>query len=160
MITPNLQLDLFPVNKIDVYKELNINDSDTNVYYEKGYLSFNISENTYLTSPQILELKFIHTLYLKHKNFEIINVYLKGLQKPYAYNIEKVYFNVFKNEWCYFSDVEIEKNNKHEMIDFLIDSLDAEDDNSDIKNLIIRLTIILADHVRSEASYRELMSIR
>ena|ERR1035437_5473164 len=157
MITPDLQLTLFTEEKKDIYKRLNINDSDTSLYYKKGYLSYNISECVYLNTPQLLELKFIHTLYSKHKNFETINLFLKDLHKPYAYNIDNVYFNVFKNEWCYSSERDIEKIDKHELIDFLIDSLDIEDDNDDIKNLIVRLTIMMADQISSEGAYRQMM---
>jgi len=98
-------------------------------------LSFDISKVNELQHYELLELVFISELFKSELELEIINHLLLKLPKPFAYDSNTIYFNIFTNSWEYFPN-NIEEE---EIVERYVENLDAEDDREKIEELINNL---------------------
>jgi hypothetical protein len=74
------------------------------VWYKSGYLSFDPAKKTEFTEIEFQEFRFIATLFKSGISLISIDKLLEKLQKPYAYDITKIYFNWIQREWQYLPD--------------------------------------------------------
>jgi hypothetical protein len=115
MITPNLQSSLFLTSKEEALSMANTTESLAGLWYNQNYLSFDIATVNELQQSQVMELCFIAQLFKSALNIDTINQLLISLPKPYAYDHNLVYFDVFANTWKMLpQEVEMEENDDHE----------------------------------------------
>jgi len=135
MITPNLQPTLFSSSKDEALISANTSESLANLWFNKNYLSFDISKIQELQHSEVLELMFLSQLFKSNLDLETINKLLENLAKPYAYDYRKVYFNVFSNDWEYLP----EEINEEDIAENYLENLSAEDEREKIEDIIKNL---------------------
>ncbi len=135
MLTPNLQPTLFTTNKVDALDLANTTESIAKLWFNENYLSFDISLVSELQNSEILELTFISKLFKSTLDLETINKLLVKLPKPYAFDYQHVFFNVFSNNWEYLP----EEKNEDEIVESYLDNLTVEDDKEEIETIIQNL---------------------
>jgi hypothetical protein len=136
MIHPNLQETLFTTPKSEAIEYSGVKELIISQWYDLNYLSFDILKVNELTEPQFIELTFISKLMSNIDSKSMLNYLLSKLQKPYAYRFDKVFFNVFNNEWEY-TDKKIEDFSDQELMDIVIEN--ANDDKELLEVYIIQL---------------------
>lgn len=139
MITPDVQPTLFTTSKEVALKQADSSEAHATLWFNDGYLSFDISKKNELQNYEVLELIFISKLFQSSLELRFINQILEGLSKPYAYDYQKVYYNVFSGEWESLP-VEIDED---EIIEHYFESLDPEDDRETIESIITKLQVLL-----------------
>lgn len=139
MIHPNMELTLFKTNKFDALKIANTTESFASQWYNQKYISFDITITPELENSEVLELAFISKLFNSALSLDTINQMLSLLSKPYAYNYQRIYFDIFSNKWSYFP----EEINQEEIVNSYIESLTAEKDREEIDRLIDNLQALL-----------------
>lgn len=132
MVYPNLELTLFSTPKERALDLAKTSVSHAKLWYNQNYLSFDISKVNELQHYELLELVFISELFKSELELEIINQLLLKLPKPFAYDYNTIYFNIFTNSWEYFPN-NIEEE---EIVERYVENLDAEDDREKIEELI------------------------
>lgn len=135
MVYPNLELTLFSTPKERALDLAKTSVSHAKLWYNQNYLSFDISKVNELQHYELLELVFISELFKSELELEIINQLLLKLPKPFAYDYNTIYFNIFTNSWEYFPN-NIEEE---EIVERYVENLDAEDDREKIEELINNL---------------------
>jgi len=142
MIQPNMQSTLFTTNKIDALLLAKTTESLASQWYNQQYLSFDISRTPELQNYEVLELVFISKLFNSALSLDTINHLLTLLSKPYAYEYQHIYFDVFSNKWSYLSEEIDEDENEEieideeEIANSYIENLSAESDKNEIERLI------------------------
>ena len=136
MIYPNLQETLFNTTKKEAIEHSGVKELIISQWYDLNYLSFDILQVNELTEPQFVELIFISKLMSNIDSKSMLNYLLSKLQKPYAYRFDKVFFNVFTNEWEY-TEKNIADFSDEELIDIVIEN--ANDDKELLEVYIIQL---------------------
>lgn len=99
MIYPVLQNTLLKTSKKEILESYKVSEKEASKWHKLNYLSFDFDNLDDFEEPQFLELIFINKLIASCKNEIVINYLLEKLQKPYSYNYNKIYFDVFENEW-------------------------------------------------------------
>jgi hypothetical protein len=99
MIYPELQNTLLKTSKKEILESYKVSEKEASKWHKLNYLSFDFDNFEDFEEPQFLELIFINKLFASCKNEIVINYLLEKLQKPYSYNYNKIYFDVFENEW-------------------------------------------------------------
>lgn len=135
MVYPNLQPTLFSTSKEEALDLAKTSVSHAKLWYNQNYLSFDISKVNELQHYELLELVFISELFKSELELEIINQLLLKLPKPFAYDYNTIYFNIFTNSWEYFPN-NIEEE---EIVERYLENLDAEDDREKIEEHINNL---------------------
>ena len=135
MVTPDLQPSLFRTSKEEALILANASETMANHWFNKNYLSFDISKVNDLQQYEVLELTFISKLFESQLDTEIINKLLLKLPKPYAYDYKNVFFNVYSNSWEYLP----KEIDEEEIIESYINNLNTEDDREKIEDIIKRL---------------------
>ena len=136
MIHQNFQETLFTTPKLEAIKYSGVKELIISQWFDLNYLSFDILQVNELTEPQFVELIFISKLMSNIDSKSMLNYLLSKLQKPYAYRFDKVFFNVFTNEWEY-TDKKIEDFSDEELMDIVIEN--ANDDKELLEVYIIQL---------------------
>lgn len=135
MVYPDLQPTLFSTSKEEALDLAKTSVSHAKLWYNQNYLSFDISKINELQHYELLELRFISELFKSELELEIIDKLLVKLSKPYAYNYNTIYFNIFSNSWEYFPN-NIEEE---EIVESYLENLDAEYDREKIEEFINNL---------------------
>jgi len=117
MVHPNLQNSLFPITRSEALKIANTTESIASQWYNQNYLSFNITLTPVLQNSQVLELTFISKIFSSSLSLDTINQLLSLLNKPYAYNFQRIYFDIFSNNWTYLPVENEQDEEKSEEID-------------------------------------------
>jgi len=133
MIHPNLQETFFTTPKLEAIKYSGVKELIISQWFDLNYLSFDISKINELSEPQFIELMFISKLMSNIDNKSMIVYLLSKLEKPYSYRYDKVYFNVFTNEWEY-KDKKIEDFTDEELMVIVIEK--ANDDKELLESYI------------------------
>lgn len=131
MVHPNLQETLFKTSREDVLTSISIPLAMFTQWNKDGLISFNLADEAEISEPQSLECIFVAKLFSSNISLEIINSLLGKLVKPYAYDFNTIYFNVFKNEWEYLPVIP----NDAAIVESYIENL-TEDDKEEIEELI------------------------
>ncbi len=99
MIIPILQNTLFKTYKKEILENYKVSEKEASKWYKLNYLSFDFDSLDEFEEPQFLEIIFINTLISSCKSETVFNYLLSKLQKPYAYNYNEIYFDVFETVW-------------------------------------------------------------
>lgn len=127
MVRPNLQHSLFSTPVDDIWKFSKFSKKDIFDLYRLEYISFDISLLNELNASQVLEINFVSNLFYSGIKVEISNYLLSKLDKPYAYNFDSIYFDVFTNEWKYLPiEKSISDYSFEQILDELIDTSDEK----------------------------------
>jgi hypothetical protein len=101
---------LFPAGPRVVCDELGLNWWAVLKLHEDGWLSFSPENTPRLDEAQEAELRFVGSLVIAGCDSNMLGVLLKGLAKPYAYDIKRLYFDWTARRWRllpdFHSDVE------------------------------------------------------
>ena len=135
MIQQNLQQSLFNISKNEALKIASTTESIATQWYNQKYLSFDIAHIDELQNHQVLELTFISKLFSSILSLDAIEKILQKLHKPYSYEYNKIYFDVFTGEWKYLPEFidEVDAFNKY------LENLDPDDDRDEIERIIEEL---------------------
>ncbi len=136
-----MQNTLFSPTKKEALEEADTSESIAKMWFINGYLSYDISKLNELQYPQLLELTFISALFKSTLDLDTLNNLLLQLQKPYAYNYHKLYYNVFTNEWEKLP--EVEEVDEEEFVNNYLENLNAKDNSEEIQTIIDNLQILL-----------------
>ena len=104
-------------------------------------MSFAIGTVKELQQFQVLELCFIARLFKSALSIDTINQLLISLPKPYAYDQNLVYFNVFANSWKMLP----QKLEEETVVENYLETLVDEENKETLKNLIARLQDLLQE---------------
>jgi len=99
MINAIEQDSLFPFNLTDTLEKHSLSIASVTQLYEDDYLSFDPSEKTELNAFEYYELDFVCYLFTSGISLDSIRTLLSKLNKPYCYDISKVYFNFNSKDW-------------------------------------------------------------
>ncbi len=119
----------------------NTTDSLAGLWYNQNYLSFDIATVKELQQSQVLELCFVARLFKSALNIDIINQLLISLPKPYAYDQNLVYFDVFANTWKMLPQ-ELEEET---VVENYLETIEEEENQEKLKGLIARLQDLLQE---------------
>ena len=128
-----IQETLFNTPKLEAIEYSGVKELIISQWFDLNYLSFDISKINELSEPQFIELMFISKLMSNIDSKSMLNYLLSKLQKPYAYRFDKVFFNVFTNEWEY-TEKNIADFSDEELIDIVIEN--ANDDKELLESYI------------------------
>jgi hypothetical protein len=141
MITPNLQSSLFLTSKEEALSIANTTEYLAGQWLNQNYLSFDIATVKELQKSQVLELCFVARLFKSALSIDTINQLLISLPKPYAYDHNLVYFDVFANTWKMLPQ-ELEEES---VVENYLETLVDEENKEKLKNLIARLQDLLQE---------------
>jgi hypothetical protein len=139
MINPDLQQTLFSTPQEEALALAETSESIAKLWFNQNYLSFDISKVSELQHCQVLELTFISKLFKSNLELELINKLLLKLAKPYSYDFNDVFYNVFSNSWEYLP----RELDEEEITKSYLESLNAEDDREKIEEIIKNLQDLL-----------------
>ena len=134
MIQQQLQESLFTTSTKEVLIQTNVPLAVYSQWFNEGFLSIDLAKHKEINETQRLECLFISHLFSSNLQLEIIRYVLGKLTIPYSYNPNKIYFDVFKNEWEYLPIIIDDKDIVVEYIENL-----TEQDREEIKDLISSL---------------------
>jgi hypothetical protein len=117
------QQALFNYTLNDLPPGYKITPPTLSIWYKSGYLSFDPAKKNEFTEIEFQEFRFIATLFKSGISLISIEKLLEKLQKPYAYDVTKIYFNWVKREWEYLPDKP--EINIFETVDDLISKKEA-----------------------------------
>lgn len=149
MLPLNMQLTIFNTSKLEALQRARTTESLASQWYNQQYLSFDISRIQELQNSEVLELTFISKLFNSALSLDTINHLLSLLSKPYAYEYQHIYFDVFSNKWSYLPDEidddesEEEEIDEEEITNSYVENLSAENDREEIERLIDNLQDLL-----------------
>ena len=139
MITPDLQPTLFTTKKEEALILAQTSESIANLWFNKDYLSFDISKVNDLQHSDVLELTFISALFKSNLDLELIDKLLLKLPKPYSYHFNQVFYNAFSNSWEYLpKDID-----EQEIVESYLENLNVDEDREKIEDIIKRLQELL-----------------
>jgi hypothetical protein len=141
MITPNLQSSLFLTSKEEALSMANTTESMAGLWFNQHYLSFDIGTVNELQQSQVLELCFVARLFKSALSIDTINQLLISLPKPYAYDHNLIYFDVFANAWKMLPQ-ELEEET---VVENYLETIEEEENQEKLKNLIARLQKVLQE---------------
>jgi hypothetical protein len=132
MLRPNLQKALFKYKLIESGCSL----KEAILLFKAGLLSFNPESNEDFETYEIVELRFLKSLYFDSGLADkIVKAMLGKLKKPYSYSLSQIYWDFGVKEWKVIpEDAEdyIEKNLKEiivEKFDKFLEDTEAKVDN-------------------------------
>lgn len=141
MIFPILQSTLFKTSKKEVLEDYKVSETEASKWYKLNYLSFDFDSLSEFEESQFLEIIFINKLINSCKNDAFFNYLLSKLQKPYSYNYNKIYFDIFEDEWKELPLVkEISDYSCEEIIDELLENSTEENKIEIISEFITELS--------------------
>lgn len=140
MLQPNLQITLFNYSKVEALEIAKTSESLASQWFKQNYLSFDIAKKEQLQNSELLELSFISKLFKSTLSLETLNQLLLQLQKPYAYECQNLYYDIFSNKWCFLP----EEVDEEKVANNYLESLSAEDDREEIESIIENLQEIIS----------------
>jgi hypothetical protein len=142
MIQPDLQETLFTTPKSEAIEYCGVKELIISQWFDLHYLSFDILKIDVLTEPQFIELVFVSKLMSNIESKLMLNYLLSKLQKPYAYNYNKIFFNVFTNEWE-VSERKLIDFSDMELLEIVIEN--ADEDKELLKEYINQIELKISD---------------
>jgi hypothetical protein len=97
-VTNGQQL-LFPANPRSVCEQMGLNWWTALKLHEDGWLSFQPHTVPRLDEAQEAELRFVGSLVIAGCDHGMLPLLLGGLQKPYAYDVNRIYFDWADRCW-------------------------------------------------------------
>lgn len=90
---------LFPSAPRAVCEEMGLNWWTVVKLHEDGWLSFPPQGTVRLDEQQEAELRFVGSLVLRGCDRNTLPILLSGLQKPYAYDLRRLYYDWSSGQW-------------------------------------------------------------
>jgi len=109
----------------EVCGEISLNWFAALKLYEDGWLSFDPKSKSELNESQEVELLFIGYLVLAGCDGYLLKHLLSGLQKPYSYRMNRVYYDWVGQAWRLLEDDDKLDAMFEEWLEQLIDSSDS-----------------------------------
>lgn len=104
MIDRIIQDSLFSHNTQKTLAELSISTATASQLFEDDYLSFDPATKYELNEFEYQELLFVGSLFNSGLSLESVRTLLSKLDKPYHYDITKVYFDFRLKQWQSFPE--------------------------------------------------------
>ena len=142
---------LFPANPRAVCEQLGLNWWAAMKLHEDGWLSFSPATTPRLDEAQEAELRFVGSLVIAGCDHGMLPILLGGLQKPYAYDLGRLYYDWAARRWRLLPDPQAHPEAIFtEWLDTLVES-------GDVNSLtgILELGQDALSRVRVEASQAE-----
>ena len=95
---------LFPSEPRVVCNELRLNWWAAVKLHDEGWLSFAPEKTARLDEAQEAELRFVGSLVVAGCDHGMLGVMLKGLPKPYAYDLRRLFFDWLGRRWRLLPD--------------------------------------------------------
>jgi hypothetical protein len=100
---PGQQL-LFPATARSVCDEIGLNWWAASKLFEDGWLSFPPDNSERLDEAQEMELRFVGSLVVAGCDRTMLSTLLRGLPKPYAFPVNKLYYHWAARQWRLLPD--------------------------------------------------------
>lgn len=140
MITRITQESLFPYNTNEILNELSVSLAAATQLFEGGFLSFDPAEIEELNALEYYELYFVCRLFNSGLSSESVKTLLSKLDKPYCYDITKVYYAFKNKEW------EMIPIPEEPSIEELIDNIIEDEDHERLKEIYNWITKIIEEN--------------
>ena len=143
---------LFPANPRAICEQLGLNWWAAMKLHEDGWLSFSPVTTPRLDEAQEAELRFVGSLVIAGCDHGMLPILLGGLEKPYAYDLSRLYYDWAGRGWRLLPDP-----HAHPEAIFT-EWLDALVESGDVSSLtgILELGQDALSRVRVETSQAEL----
>jgi len=139
MISRIEQDSLFPYDLNEILIKHSLSIASVSQLYEDDYLSFDPSEKSELNAFEYYELDFVCSLFTSGMSLDSIKTLLLKLNKPYCYDISKVYFDFTSKNWEIIPVPAVPE------VEDLINNLIEDEDFERLKEIKDRLTKILGE---------------
>ena len=140
---PELQFTL----KENILRNFKLLESNLSSWSKLNYFSFDFDSLNEFEESQIQEILFINQLKASCKNETVFTYILSKLQKPYSYNYNNIYFDVFEDEWKFLLvETNISDYSFEEIVDELLDDCKEEDKIEVISDYITELSSRLKEY--------------
>ena len=90
---------LFPANPRAICEQMGLNWWAAVKLHEDGWLSFSPATTPRLDEAQEAELRFVGSLVIAGCDHAMLPILLGGLQKPYAYDLSRLYYDWAARCW-------------------------------------------------------------
>jgi hypothetical protein len=143
---------LFPANPRAICEQLGLNWWAALKLHEDGWLSFSPATTPRLDEAQEAELRFVGSLVIAGCDHGMLPILLGGLEKPYAYDLSRLYYDWAERRWRLLPDPQAHPEA------IFTEWLDALVESGDVSSLagILELGQDALSRVRVEASQAEL----
>jgi hypothetical protein len=101
---PAAQQLLFPSSPRSLCDEMGLGWQTALRLHEEGWLSFPVETTTQLDEAQEAELRFLAVLVLAGCDRNMLGLLLAGLPRPYAYDLNRLYFDWRARHWRLLPD--------------------------------------------------------
>lgn len=98
---------LFPSSPRSVCDEIGLSWQAALRLHEEGWLSFPVEHTAELDEAQEAELRFVSALVMAGCDRNMLGVLLAGLPRPYAYAIDRLYFDWTTRRWRLLPDARL-----------------------------------------------------
>jgi hypothetical protein len=95
---------LFPANPRGVCEQMGLNWWAALKLYEDGWLSFSPPITPRLDEAQEAELRFVGALVIAGCDHGMLPILLGGLQRPFAYDLNRIYYDWYSRRWRLLPD--------------------------------------------------------
>jgi hypothetical protein len=109
-----------------VCERLGLNRIAAQALFAEGWLSFDPEETAELSSSQRAELTFVGTLAVAGADRTMLRRLLSGLEKPYAYRLNRVYYDWPAQRWRLLGEFEGQESGFEEWVEELVAWRDLE----------------------------------
>jgi len=140
-LKPTLQTSLFKYSWDKVEKR-GCSEHQAELLFGLGLLSFNSGQTKELEEYELNEVIFLKTLYFDSGlPKENVLAMLSGLEKPYSFSFDEIYWDFSQKEWQYLP-VELEQPE----IEGLVDQIAEEEDFDRLKSVKESIESILKEN--------------
>ena len=106
----------------DIAEKIGVNWLAIQELYREGWLSFDPQSVPLLNLPQEAELRFLGSLVATGCDEGMLHKLLSGLRKPYAYRLERIYYDWETQSWMLIPTHDQLRQNFGKWVDELTDS--------------------------------------
>ncbi|HRT07214.1 MAG TPA: hypothetical protein P5038_02830 [Candidatus Paceibacterota bacterium] len=122
----NAQRLLFAKSPVAVCQELGLNWWTAQKLHEEGWLSFAPEKTAGLDESQEAELRFVGALVVGGCDRNLLEVLLKDLPRPYAYDLKRLFFDWETRRWKMLPEPETDREAAFsEWVELLVQRRDA-----------------------------------
>lgn len=93
------QEELFVYDKDELLWEYSFTNSMLTQLFEDNYLTYDPAGKDKLSALEFYELRFIISIFSSDLSLSSVKTLLSALEKPYCYDISKMYYDFISKEW-------------------------------------------------------------
>lgn len=128
-----LQMRLFPSRPRQVCQAIQLNWLAALYLRDAGFLSFDPESSSELDEAQEAELSFLGALVVAGADNAMLEFLLRGLKKPYQYQLAMMYYDWQLQQWCILP--EFATFHGEEFLREWLDELVEQEDEKQIKQI-------------------------